>query len=144
MLTYTMDIEKRSTWFRSTPSEAGRSLPFFCTEAGTFYARERFTTERSHKDAYLVFYTLGGAGIIEQGGQSITLGQNQALLMDCRARRSAMPRTLSRHHWYHLWAHVNGAGADAISQAMGLPEAPAGEPAHLQTRSPSSRRSSRT
>ena len=68
MLTYTMDIEKRSTWFRSTPSETGRSLPFFCTEAGTFYARERFVTERSHKDAYLVFYTLGGAGIIEQGG----------------------------------------------------------------------------
>ena len=55
MLTYTMDIEKRSTWFRSTPSETGRSLPFFCTEAGTFYARERFVTERSHKDAYLVF-----------------------------------------------------------------------------------------
>ena len=121
MLTYTMDIEKRSTWFRSTPSETGRSLPFFCTEAGTFYARERFVTERSYKDAYLVFYTLGGAGIIEQGGQSVTLGQNQALLMDCRApQRYAIDPV--RHHWYHLWAHVNGAGADAISQAMELPK----------------------
>lgn len=121
MLTYTMDIEKRSTWFRSTPSEIGRSLPFFCTEAGTFYARERFVTERSHKDAYLVFYTLGGAGIIEQGGQSVTLGQNQALLMDCRAPQRYVTDPV-RHHWYHLWAHVNGAGADAISQAMGLPK----------------------
>ena len=121
MLTYTMDIEKRSTWFRSTPSEAGRSLPFFCTEAGTFYARERFVTERSHKDAYLVFYTLGGAGIIEQGGQSVTLGQNQALLMDCRAPQRYVTDPVC-HHWYHLWAHVNGAGADAISQAMGLPK----------------------
>lgn len=121
MLTYTMDIEKRSTWFRSTPSETGRSLPFFCTEAGTFYARERFVTERSHKDAYLVFYTLGGAGIIEQGGQSVTLGQNQALLMDCRAPQRYATDPV-RHHWYHLWAHVNGAGADAISQAMGLPK----------------------
>jgi AraC-like DNA-binding protein len=121
MLTYTMDIEKRSTWFRSTPSETGRSLPFFCTEAGTFYARERFVTERSHKDAYLVFYTLGGAGIIEQGGQSVTLGQNQALLMDCRAPQRYVTDPV-RHHWYHLWAHVNGAGADAISQAMGLPK----------------------
>lgn len=121
MLTYTMDIEKRSTWFRSTPSETGRSLPFFCTEAGTFYARERFVTERSHKDAYLVFYTLGGAGIIEQGGQSVTLGQNQALLMDCRASQRYVTDPVC-HHWYHLWAHVNGAGADAISQAMGLPK----------------------
>lgn len=121
MLTYTMDIEKRSTWFRSTPSETGRSLPFFCTEAGTFYARERFVTERSHKDAYLVFYTLGGAGIIEQEGQSVTLGQNQALLMDCRAPQRYVTDPV-RHHWYHLWAHVNGAGADAISQAMGLPK----------------------
>lgn len=121
MLTYTMDIEKRSTWFRSTPSETGRSLPFFCTEAGTFYARERFVTERSHKDAYLVFYTLGGAGIIEQGGQSVALGQNQALLMDCRAPQRYVTDPV-RHHWYHLWAHVNGAGADAISQAMGLPK----------------------
>ncbi|MGN0085698.1 MAG: helix-turn-helix domain-containing protein [Atopobiaceae bacterium] len=121
MLTYTMDIEKRSTWFRSTPSETGRSLPFFCTEAGTFYARERFVTERSHKDAYLVFYTLGGAGIIEQEGQSVTLGQNQALLMDCRTPQRYVTDPV-RHHWYHLWAHVNGAGADAISQAMGLPK----------------------
>jgi AraC-like DNA-binding protein len=121
MLTYTMDIEKRSTWFRSTPSETGRSLPFFCTEAGTFYARERFVTERSHKDAYLVFYTLGGAGIIEQEGQSVTLGQNQALLMDCRTPQRYVTDPV-RHHGYHLWAHVNGAGADAISQAMGLPK----------------------
>ena len=121
MLTYTMDIEKRSTWFRSTPSETGRSLPFFCTEAGTFYARERFVTERSHKEAYLVFYTLGGAGIIEQEGQSVTLGQNQALLMDCRTPQRYVTDPV-RHHWYHLWAHVNGAGADAISQAMGLPK----------------------
>ena len=121
MLTYTLDIEKSSTWFRSTPSETGRSLPFFCTEAGTFYARERFVTERSHKDAYLVFYTLGGAGIIEQEGQSVTLGQNQALLMDCRTPQRYVTDPV-RHHWYHLWAHVNGAGADAISQAMGLPK----------------------
>ena len=121
MLTYTMDIEKRSFWLRATPSETGRSLPFFCTEAGTFYARERFTTERSHKEAYLIFYTRGGAGIIEQGGQSITLGQNQALLMDCRTPQRYVTDPV-RHHWYHLWAHVNGAGADAISQAMGLPK----------------------
>lgn len=121
MLTYTMDIEKRSFWLRATPSETGRSLPFFCTEAGTFYARERFTTERSHKEAYLIFYTLGGAGIIEQGGQSITLGQNQALLMDCRTPQRYVTDPV-RHHWYHLWAHVNGAGADAISQTMGLPK----------------------
>lgn len=120
MLSYTMDIEKRSTWLRATPSETERSLPFWCSEAGTFYARERFTTERSHKDAYIIFYTLGGAGRIEQGSQSIVLERGQALFMDCRSpqRYGTDP---SRHHWHHLWAHVNGAGADTVAELMGLP-----------------------
>lgn len=120
MLTYTMDVERRSTWLRSTPSELERRQPFFCTEAGAFYARERFTTERSRKDSYLVFYTLGGMGRVEQDGQQVDLGKGQALLMDCRTpqRYGTGP---DRHHWYHLWAHVDGAGVTALGEHLGLP-----------------------
>lgn len=120
MLTYTMDVEKRSTWLRSTPSELERRQPFFCTEAGAFYARERFTTERSSKDSYMVFYTLGGMGRIEQAGQTVDLSKGQALLMDCRTpqRYGTAPE---RHHWYHLWAHVDGMGVEALGEHLGLP-----------------------
>lgn len=120
MLTYTMDVEKRSTWLRSTPSELERRQPFFCTEAGAFYARERFTTERSSKDSYLVFYTLGGVGRIEQGGQRVDLAKGQVLLMDCREpqRYGTAPE---HHHWYHLWTHVDGAGVTALGEQLGLP-----------------------
>ncbi len=121
MLSYTMDLEKRSTWLRATPSEAEQALPYFCTEAGAFFALERFMTERSHKDAYLIFYTLGGAGLVEQGDQTVTVGQGQALLMDCRTPQRYRTDP-SRHHWYHLWAHVNGAGAQTIGEMMGLPK----------------------
>lgn len=120
MLTYTMDVERRSTWLRSTPSELERRQPFFCTEAGAFYARERFTTERSSKDSYIVFYTLGGAGRVEQTGQVVNLTKSQALLMDCRTpqRYGTAP---DRHHWYHLWAHVDGTGVAALGEHLGLP-----------------------
>lgn len=120
MLTYTMDVEKRSTWLRSTPSERERRQPFFCTEVGAFYARDRFTTERSSKDSYILFYTLGGEGRVEQAGQTVNLAKDQALLMDCRTpqRYGTAP---DRHHWYHFWAHVDGTGVAALGEHLGLP-----------------------
>lgn len=120
MLSYTMDVERRSTWLRSTPSEQERRQPFFCSEAGAFYARNRFTTERSRKDSHIIFYTLGGAGHIEQGGQTVRLTKGQALLMDCRTpqRYGTDP---DRHHWYHLWVHVDGVGVRALGELLGLP-----------------------
>ena len=67
MLTYTMDVEERSRWIVSTPSAAETAQPFYCSEVGDFYARDKFTTARSNKNSYLVFYTLGGKGRVRQG-----------------------------------------------------------------------------
>ncbi len=120
MLSYTMDIEERSTWLRTTPSELELAQPFFCTEAGAFYARQRFTTERSHKDSHIVFYTLGGAGEVSQGGRSVTLEKGQALLMDCREPQCYFTSP-GRHHWYHLWAHIDGSGVRVLGDILGLP-----------------------
>lgn len=117
-LRYTMDVEGRSTWLRTTPGAEERQLPFLVSEAGAFYARSRFTTERAHKEAYLVFYTLGGAGVVEQGGKSVRLERGQALLMDCREPQRYFTAP-DRHHWYHLWMHVNGAGMPALAEALG-------------------------
>ena len=121
MLTYTMDVEERSRWIIATPSATAAAQPYFCSEVGDFYARRHFSTARSDKNSFIVFYTLGGAGVVRQGGQEITLAKGQALLMDCRSPQSY--GTAPGHgHWYHLWAHVDGGGVAIAGLSLGLPK----------------------
>ena len=120
MLTYTMDVEDRSRWLISTPSEEVAAQPYFCSEVGDFYARKRFVTERDRKDSFIVFYTLGGCGIVRQGGQEILLEKGHALLMDCRMPQS-YATSPTRNHWYHLWTHVDGTGVAMTGDYLGLP-----------------------
>lgn len=42
MLTYNMDVTPESVWKRTTPSEAELAQPYYCTEAGVFYAQQHF------------------------------------------------------------------------------------------------------
>ena len=128
MLTYTMDVEDRSRWLISTPSAQVSAQPYFCSEVGDFYARGNFTTARSNKNSFIVFYTLGGAGVVRQGGQEVTLARGQALLMDCRFPQS-YGTAAGHNHWYHLWTHVDGAGVSLAAQALDLPRlSPVGVP----------------
>lgn len=120
MLSYTMDVEDRSRWIIATPSAAETAQPYFCSEVGDFYARSQFSTARSDKASYIVFYTLGGAGIVRQGGQAVTLAKGQALLMDCRTPQS-YGTAPERNHWYHLWAHMDGSGVALAAKRLGLP-----------------------
>ena len=109
MLTYTMDVEERSRWIISTPSAAELAQPYYCSEVGDFYARSKFATARSDKNSFILFYTLGGEGTVRQGGQTVRLVKGQALLMDCRSPQS-YGTSPGYGHWYHLWAHIDGAG----------------------------------
>ncbi len=88
ILADTMDVEERSRWIIATPSAAAAAQPYFASEVGDFYARNRFMTARSDKNSFIVFYTLGGAGVVRQGGQEVMLTKGQALLMDCRSPQS--------------------------------------------------------
>lgn len=88
MLTYNMDVTPESVWKRTTPSEAELAQPYYCTEAGVFYAQQHFSTARTDKESYLLFYTLRGAGLIEQGESHVVLGTGQALLLNCRTPQS--------------------------------------------------------
>ena len=58
MLTYNMDVTPESVWKRTTPSEAELAQPYYCTEAGVFYAQQHFSTARTDKESYILFYTL--------------------------------------------------------------------------------------
>lgn len=54
MLTYNMDVTPESLWKRTTPSEAELTQPYYCTEAGVFYAQQHFSTARTDKESYLL------------------------------------------------------------------------------------------
>ena len=120
MLTYTMDVEDRSRWLISTPTPEVAAQPYYCSEAGDFYARSRFSTTRSGKNSFILFYTLGGQGVVQQGGQEVLLEKGHALFMDCRTPQSYFTSP-NRHHWYHLWAHVDGMGVKMAGDLLGLP-----------------------
>lgn len=35
--------------------------PYRCTETGLFYGNAHFSTARTHKESYILFYTIAGA-----------------------------------------------------------------------------------
>lgn len=123
MLVNTMDIEQRSRWLRSTPGPLELAQPFYCTEAGCFYARRNYVASRSNTKSYLVFYTISGAGEVYQGGQMARVSRGQALLLDC-SKPHRFRTAHDRRHWYHLWANVDGSGVATLASFI--------SPGHIQ------------
>lgn len=114
------DIDPRSFWLATTPSAMQLEMPYVCTEAGTLYGKQAFSTARASKESYLLVYTFGGAGRFTQANRSVVVGHGQALLMGCRMPQSY--GTAPGHdHWHHYWAHVEGAGVEAAARRLGLP-----------------------
>ena len=120
MLTYNMDVTLESIWKRTTPGEAERTQPYYCTEAGLFYAQQRFSTARTDKESYILFYTLRGAGLIEQGGNPVVLETGQALLLNCRTAQSYCTAP-GQSCWHHYWVHLDGTGVAAMEPLL-LPD----------------------
>lgn len=117
MLTYNMDVKPRSSWLRTTPGAAALAQPYRCSEAGLFYGNARFSTARTHKESYILFYSLAGAGLIEQGDARVTLEPGFALLLDCRTPQSYC--TAPGHtRWHHYWAHIDGSGVAAAAAVL--------------------------
>ena len=120
MLTYNMDVTPESIWKRTTLSEAERAQPYSCTEAGLFYAQQRFSTARTDKESYILFYTLRGAGLIEQDGNHVVLETGQALLLNCRTAQSYCTAP-GQSCWHHYWVHLDGAGVANLAEVL-LPQ----------------------
>ena len=120
MLTYNMDVTPESSWKRTTLSEAERAQPYSCTEAGLFYAQQRFSTARTDKESYILFYTLRGAGLIEQDGNHVVLETGQALLLNCRTAQRYCTAP-GQSCWHHYWVHLDGAGVAAMEPLL-LPD----------------------
>ena len=120
MLTYNMDVTPESIWKRTTPSEAELAQPYYCSEAGVFYAQQHFSTARTDKESYILFYTLRGAGLIEQDGNHVTLSTGQALLLNCRTPQSYCTAP-GQSCWHHYWVHLDGVGVAAMEPLL-LPD----------------------
>ncbi len=99
------------------PSEAELAQPYYCTEAGVFYAQQHFSTARTDKESYILFYTLRGAGLIEQGESHVVLGTGQALLLNCRTPQSYCTAP-GQSCWHHYWVHLDGAGVAAMEPLL--------------------------
>lgn len=117
MLTYNMDVTPESIWKRTTPGAAELAQPYYCTEAGLFYAQQHFSTARTDKESYLLFYTLRGAGLIEQNGSRVVLRTGQALLLNCRTAQSYCTAP-GQSCWHHYWVHLDGAGVAALEPLL--------------------------
>lgn len=117
MLTYNMDVTPESVWKRTTPSEAELAQPYYCTEAGVFYAQQHFSTARTDKESYILFYTLRGAGLIEQDGNHVILSTGQALLLNCRTPQSYCTAP-GQSCWHHYWVHLDGVGVAAMEPLL--------------------------
>jgi hypothetical protein len=113
MLTYTLDIDEKSQWLRTTPGTVALAQPYYVTEAGLFYAGERFMTERTDKDSYLILYTFSGEGFLTQDGSTVSLTPGTALILDCR-RPQRYGTAPGCDHWHHYWVHADGCGVSAL------------------------------
>ena len=85
--------------------------------AGVFYAQQHFSTARTDKESYILFYTLRGAGLIEQGESHVELRTGQALLLNCRTPQSYCTAP-GQSCWHHYWVHLDGAGVAAMEPLL--------------------------
>ena len=99
---------------------SGACTALFLHEAGLFYAQQRFSTARTDKESYILFYTLRGAGLIEQDGNHVVLETGQALLLNCRTAQSYCTAP-GQSCWHHYWVHLDGAGVAAMEPLL-LPD----------------------
>ena len=71
-----------------------------------------------------MFYTLRGAGLIEQGESHVVLSTGQALLLNCRTPQSYCTAP-GQSCWHHYWVHLDGAGVATMEPLLPPGKAPA-------------------
>ncbi len=111
MFNFNMDISDNSVWINSTPGVFARSLPFYCSEIGEFFAGRTFFTERDYKNSYWLVYTVDGEGEMYYGGEYITLVAGSCCIIDCKEYHRYSTAKNAKD-WHHCWVHLDGGGVD--------------------------------
>ncbi len=111
-LRYELDLAPESLWIMATPDPAVKRAAAHVLEVGDFIAGKDYYTSRRDLPAYLIKYTLEGAGVLTYGAQTARVGANRAFWIDCMQPQDY--RTDPREgHWRVIWVHFYGPGCDA-------------------------------
>ena len=120
MLEYNLDIAEHSVWIIAPQNAVARTMPFYLTELGRFYAGNGYYTKRSEKDGYYLVYTSTGCGEMDINGTTVEIPARRALLICCEQPHAY--HTLSQEPWVNFWLHLDGAGLTGYAPLLsGIP-----------------------
>lgn len=105
---YHENISDNSLWITATPAPFARTLPFFISEAGHFYAGCDYKVQRVTHDSFLLLYTMNGQGSVQTGENCIRLSHGHSVIIDCRIPHEYHSLC---DKWEFSWIHFNGSGA---------------------------------
>lgn len=108
---YKENISDDSIWITATPTPLAKTLPFFISEAGHFYAGCDYKVKRDTHDSFLLLYTLNGQGSVQTGENIFPLPCGYAVIIDCQIQHEYHSVSDT---WEFLWIHFNGSGAAAL------------------------------
>lgn len=105
---YDEQISDASVWITATPTELTKTLPFYISEAGHFWAEKDYGICRERHDSFLMLYTIEGKGYLQTGNTEMQLGKKETVIIDCHFphKYGSLSET-----WEFLWIHFNGASA---------------------------------
>ncbi len=107
-LDYNLDIEKKSVWKIAHPAQGAAPFPFTVNEAGIFYAKPGYFTQRAEKNDYLLVFTAAGTGELSYLGRTWQLGEGCACLIDCNRPHSYRTAPGEQSSWAFYWVHIAG------------------------------------
>jgi len=108
---YKENISDDSLWITATPTPLTKTLPFFISEAGHFFACRDYKVQRDAHDSFLMLYTLNGQGCVQTGTNAIPLTRGYAVMIDCHIPHEY--HSVS-DRWEFLWIHFNGDSAASL------------------------------
>lgn len=103
-----LEMSEDSEILTYTPNLISRQLPFYLEGTGYIQAFENYYTEREEAENYMLIYTLSGSGVLNYRGKTVTIKENQAVMINCFEYQyySTGPEGL----WEYKWIHFSGSG----------------------------------
>lgn len=95
-----------------TPSAFARKHLLYLQETGRLQSLKSHTSEREGLESFLFLVVERGSGTLTYEGKEYALKAGDAALIDCRNHYSH--RASESEQWELLWAHFDGARAEAV------------------------------
>ena len=95
-----------------TPSAFARKHLLYLQETGRLQSLKSHTSEREGLESFLFLVVERGSGTLNYEGKEYALKAGDAALIDCRNHYSH--RASEDEQWELLWAHFDGARAEAV------------------------------